>query len=398
MKSTITLRKLDHRGVFRIGIYFEESAFLNKRAKSIGARWTKTYQCWQIEYNKENYRLIKLAFSDCFIRIDKEEDTDQPFSPPTPVKWPAKWQANEKAPVSVPVKKVSTPSALSLQNEQELKLYIETLVLKGYSPSTQRTYTGEFSIFLQQLKQVLAQEMTIERLSAYFFYCHQHLKLTENTIHSRLNALKFYYEQVLGREKFMWEIPRPKKHSILPKVISEEKIIKGIMEMKNLKHKALLVVAYSAGLRVSEVVRLKITDINSDRMQIFIARAKGKKDRLVTLSTFALTVLRDYFALYRPKDFLFEGQEPGTCYSTRSAQDIFKDAYKKLGLPKHASFHSLRHSFATHLLENGTDIKFIQEILGHNDINTTLRYTHVSKKSLQIIESPLDKIIRKLGL
>jgi site-specific recombinase XerD len=240
--------------------------------------------------------------------------------------------------------------------------------------------------------------MTTERLAAYLFYCHKHLKLMENTIHSRLNALKFYYEQVLKREKFFWEIPRPKKHLILPKVISEEKIIAGITSTENLKHQALLATAYSAGLRVSEVVSLKIGDINSDRMQIFVARAKGKKDRMVTLSSFTLKILRKYYKQYKPVHWLFEGQQEGQCYSSRSAQEIFKIAYKRIGLPGNMTFHSLRHSFATHLLENGTDIKYIQEILGHNDINTTLRYTHVSKKAIEAIESPLDKIARKMGL
>ncbi|MBL0356796.1 MAG: site-specific integrase [Chitinophagaceae bacterium] len=279
-----------------------------------------------------------------------------------------------------------------------MRRYSALLTLKGYSPNTQKTYKNEFSIFLQQLKNVNVQEMTPERLSAYLLYCHRHLKLSENTIHSRLNALKFYYEQVLEREKFLWQIPRPKKHLILPKVISEEKMIAGLIGIKNLKHKALLTTAYSAGLRVSEVINLKITDINSDRMQIFVARAKGKKDRVVTLSSFALNILREYYVVYKPTHWLFEGQERERCYSARSAQDIFKAAYKKLGLPARLSFHSLRHSFATHLLENGTDIKYIQEILGHNDINTTLRYTHVSKKAIETIESPLDKIARKMGL
>lgn len=153
--------------------------------------------------------------------------------------------------------------------------------------------------------------------------------------------------------------------------------------------------AYSAGLRVSEVVNIQVKDINSDRMQIYISRAKGKKDRIVPLSETILSLLRDYYIKYKPQKWLFEGQAKGEQYSTRSAQEVFTNCFKKLGLPKYISFHSLRHSYATHLLENGKDIKYIQELLGHNDIKTTLRYTHVSKKSLTKIESPLDKIMRK---
>ncbi len=210
-----------------------------------------------------------------------------------------------------------------------------------------------------------------------------------------MNALKFYYEQVLYKEKFFWEIPRPKKPYILPKVISEQKILKGLQSIDNLKHKAILFTAYSAGLRVSEVVRIKIADIDSDRMQIRIEAAKGKKDRMVTLAEATLAVLRVYYEQYKPKKYLFEGQNGEEHYSPRSAQQVFNQQFGRIGLPKYFSFHSLRHSYATHLLENGTDIKYIQELLGHNDIKTTLRYTHVSKKAIEKIESPLDKILRK---
>jgi integrase/recombinase XerD len=226
-------------------------------------------------------------------------------------------------------------------------------------------------------------------------YCNEKLGLEENTLHSRINSLKFYYEQLLGREKFFWEIPRPKKPFLLPKVISEEKILEGLLAIKNLKHRTLLLLAYSAGLRVSEAVSIKVAEINSDRMQVFLTGAKGKKDRLVTLSNTILLLLREYYKIYKPKEWLFEGQHRKGHFSTRAAQQIFKAAYKNLQLPGKCSFHSLRHSFATHLLENGTDITYIQKLLGHSDIKTTLRYTHVSNRDASKIESPLDKIMRK---
>jgi len=398
-QNSIVLRKILHHGSIRIGMYADPPALLNKRLKKIGAVWTRTFKCWLLDYSKENYQAIKAVFSDCEIRILKDEQvlgdhlTERRQIPET-----KKWIPDAAAVAAYGAAKKERIPVYSLNNEGELNKFVEMLTLKGYSPNTVRTYKNEFSVFLQQLKNVPVQGMTPERLSAYLFYCHRYLRLSENTIHSRLNALKFYYEQVLKREKFLWEIPRPKKHLILPKVISEEKVIAGLTSIKNMKHKALLTTAYSAGLRVSEVINLKLTDINSDRMQIFVARAKGKKDRVVTLSSFALKVLREYYKLYKPTYWLFEGLEKERAYSTRSAQEIFKAAYIKLGLPSTMGFHSLRHSFATHLLENGTDIKYIQEILGHNDIKTTLRYTHVSKRAIETIESPLDKIARKMGL
>lgn len=285
-------------------------------------------------------------------------------------------------------------AAISKHNAKQLELYIQKLILKGYSQATIRTYRNEFSIFLQTIKNVNANELTTQRVKDYLAYCFNELKLTESTVHSRMNALKFYYEQVLGKDKFFWEIPRPKKRFILPKVISEEKIVKHLFAVENLKHRTILLLAYSAGLRVSEAVSLKLSDIDSDRMQIFIRSGKGKKDRIVPLSKTILLLLRGYYNEYKPKLWLFEGQIKGEPYSVRSAQIIFREACTKLMLPVNVGFHSLRHSYATHLLDGGTDVKYIQNLLGHNDIKTTLRYLHVTNKDLGRIESPLDRIAR----
>lgn len=285
---------------------------------------------------------------------------------------------------------------LSTDNIAQLELFLQALLLKGYSASTIRTYKNEFCVYLQTLKEVPAYSLTTQRVKDYLQYCHSSLHLTESTIHSRMNALKFYYEQVLKKEKFFWEIPRPKKRIILPKVISEEKIIKYLFTVENLKHRTILLLAYSAGLRVSEVVQMKVLDIDSDRMQIFVRCAKGKKDRIVPLSKMILVLLRGYYKAFAPKNWLFEGQAKDVPYSVRSAQIIFKEACAKLMLPKSVGFHSLRHSYATHLLDNGTDVKYIQALLGHNDIKTTLRYLHVTNRELSKVESPLDKLARRI--
>jgi integrase/recombinase XerD len=234
-------------------------------------------------------------------------------------------------------------------------------------------------------------ELDAERLRSYFLYCINVLKLSENTLHSRINAIKFYFEQVLRREKFFFEIPRPKKPSILPKAINIEDIKRLLGATTNLKHNTMLKLCYGMGLRVSEIVNLKITDIDSKNMQVFIERGKGKKDRYVNLPQTLLDQLRAYFAAYKPKKYLFEGQY-GDQYSIRSAQKVFSDAMKKAKINKSVGIHGLRHSFATHLLEAGTDISLIQELLGHTDIKTTLRYTHISQKAIKNVKSPLDSI------
>ena len=271
------------------------------------------------------------------------------------------------------------------------------LQLKAYSPSTIRTYMSEMGSFLGTIKNNSADGFTVQRIKDYLQYCFTEIHLSENTLHSRINALKFYYEQVLGKEKFFWDIPRPKKPMILPKVLNEDELRDLFNALPNKKHKAMLFTAYSAGLRVSEIVNLKISDIDSQRMQIFIERAKGKKDRYVNLSPVLLDILRNYIKTYQPKPkvYLFESEQTFTAYPTRTVQRIFQLAKEKAMIKKEVGVHSLRHSFATHLLEKGTDIKYIKEILGHFNIKTTERYLHVSKKALVNIVSPLDDLYNK---
>ena len=276
-------------------------------------------------------------------------------------------------------------------NQDALKRMHELLLLKVYSPKTIQNYSVEFAQLLYLLKDTPVESLTPERLRSYFLYCIQTLKLSENLIHSRLNAIKFYFEQVLHREKFFIEIPRPKKKQILPKVISKRDISKLFDNMNNLKHLVMLKLCYGMGLRVSEIVNLKITDIDSGRMLVHIESAKGKKDRYVTLPSSVLDDLRNYYRTYRPKKYLFEGQYGGQ-YAIRSAQAMFRNAMQKAKINKSVGIHGLRHSYATHLLECGTDMYFIQQLLGHNNIKTTEIYAKVSNRQLGNVKSPLDDL------
>jgi site-specific recombinase XerD len=250
---------------------------------------------------------------------------------------------------------------------------------------------------LHQINHNSADELTPEHLRRYLVYCYEKLKLSENTLHSRINALKFYYEQVLLREKFFFEIPRPKKPLLLPKILNEKELSALFNALGNKKHKAMLFTAYSAGLRVSEIVNLKIADIDSGRMQILVAQAKGKKDRYVNLSPVLLGILRQYIIEYksRPRLYLFESEQTFSAYPARTVQQIFSNAKHRAGIRKEVGIHSLRHSFATHLLDKGTDIKYIKDLLGHFNIKTTERYLHVSKKQLVNIPSPFDDLWKK---
>ena len=277
-------------------------------------------------------------------------------------------------------------------NQAALKQMHELLLLKAYSPNTIRTYCVEFSQLLYLLGDTPVETLTPERLRSYFLYCTTKLKLSENLIHSRYNAIKFYFEQVLHRDKiFLDDIPRPKKKSTLPKVIGKNDIVKIFAKIDNLKHRVMLKLCYGMGLRVSEIVNLKISDIDSGRMLVHVENAKGKKDRYVALPSSILDELRNYYKAYHPKTYLFEGQYGGQ-YSIRSAQAVFKNAMKKAKINKAVGIHGLRHSYATHLLESGTDLYFIQKLLGHKDIRTTELYAKVSNRQLSNVKSPLDEL------
>ena len=199
------------------------------------------------------------------------------------------------------------------------------------------------------------------------------------------------------KKKFVYEVKRPRKDKKLPVVLSKEEVERILKAVDNLKHKAILMMVHAAGLRVGEVVKLKIENIDSKRMLIHIKGAKGRKDRYTMLSETALEILREYWRQYKPQKWLFEGARKDRYIATRTVDKIMEHACTKAGINKDVSVHTLRHSFATHLLESGTDLRYIQELLGHADSKTTEIYTHVSTKSLGKIKSPLDGLELKKG-
>ncbi len=238
--------------------------------------------------------------------------------------------------------------------------------------------------------------ITDNDIKDYLLYLAEERQSATATLNQAINALKFYYGAMLKR-KFLYDIKRPKKDKKLPVVLSKEEISKILRAVDNLKHTAILMIVYSSGLRVGEVVRLKPEDIDSERMLIHIKGAKGRKDRYTLLSGTALLTLQEYRKKYNPLKWLFEGARDGRYISTRTVEKILEHACQKAGLKKDISVHTLRHSFATHLLESGTDLRYIQELLGHAHCKTTEIYTHVSTKSLGKIRSPLDTLKLEKG-
>lgn len=280
---------------------------------------------------------------------------------------------------------------LSEENRSAFCRFQQMIQLKGYSPNTLRSYSNELHFLLRLLGKISISGLTKNHIQSYLLWLVKSKGCSENHVHTAVNAIKFYFEHVECKSREFYDLPRPKKPSKLPVILAEEEVVSLLKGTMNIKHRALLMAAYSAGLRVSELVNLKTTDIDSKRMTIHIREGKGKKDRMVPLSKLLLETLRAYYKEHRPKHYLFEG-ENGGAYCTRSAQKILHEAKKKAGIWKVGSIHSLRHSYATHLLEGGTDIRYIQTFLGHNNLKTTMRYTHVSRIKVENIGSPLDKL------
>jgi site-specific recombinase XerD len=376
MLPEVTISCIWHRANRQWGIAFAYNGpFIRRLRQHLAVHWSATKRCFYTPYLPETLATLKQIFSNIatLTVIDQADEVQKPLAATA----------------------TAVPKRIQPCNQPAFEQLVKRLELKGYSANTIKTYAGEFAQYLATLGQHKAADFAADRVKDYIHYCLRVEKLSENTVHSRLNALKFYYEQVLGREKFFVDIPRPKKPDLLPKVISEQKILAGILTVNNLKHRTLLLMAYSCGLRVSEVVSITVNQIDRDRMQLFIHQSKGKKDRVVPLAHSLLPFLDAYAAAYRPVHWLFENQTHNGPYSASSAQVVFRKAAAAIGLPPELSFHSLRHSYATHMLENGIDISLIKNLLGHNDLRTTMRYLHVSNRHIQAIENPLDALLRK---
>ena len=270
------------------------------------------------------------------------------------------------------------------------KEYFEKLEFKRYSVNTARTYISCFEKFINAFPNHELIEINEEDIQQYLNNMARE-GVSGSQLNQAINSIKFYYELVLQMPNRFYSIERPFKEERLPKVLSKEEVFSIINATKNIKHKCILGLLYSSGLRRQELLNLRIQDIDSKRMMVTIYQGKGRKDRVTVLSTKVLNDLRTYFKEWRPKHYLFEspGQEK---YSPTSVGKILKDATNRAKIGKKVTPHMLRHSFATHLLEAGTDLRYIQTLLGHNSSKTTEIYTQVSLGHMQQIKSPFDSL------
>ena len=281
-----------------------------------------------------------------------------------------------------------------LKYNEILKRVEEELKLKGYSFKTRKAYLGHIERFLSYTNKGF-NEIENQDIRKYIIYLLDNLKVSHSYVNQAISSLKFMCNEVLHQNQVIEFVPRPKKENKLPNVLSFDEVIRVLQALKNEKHKTILFIIYSAGLRVGEVVRLTIQDIDSQRLLIHVVQGKGRKDRYTILSEIALEQLRKYYRLYKPEKWLFPGANENEFITERTVQRIFENACRIAKINKKVSVHSLRHSFATHLLEGGIDLRLIQELLGHASSKTTEIYTHVTEKSITNIRSPLDRMKKK---
>lgn len=279
-----------------------------------------------------------------------------------------------------------------MNTQQHLFSFKSYMNYRRYSQSTIKTYSEALEVFFQFFKDRSPESLTIEDL--IYFNTSYILKknLSASYQNQVINAVKLFYRNRFYRTMEVDCIQRPIREKRLPNVLSKEEV-KSILEAPtNLKHRAMLSLIYACGLRRSELLNLTLKDVLSDRNLLLILQSKGKKDRVVPIGNKLIEMLREYYKAYKPKKWLFEGQFPNSKYSEKSLENVLKQSLVKAKIKKKVSLHWLRHSYATHLLESGTDLRYIQELLGHSSSRTTEIYTHVSTKNLQQIRSPFDDL------
>jgi site-specific recombinase XerD len=359
-KPDIRLRTGYLKGIKVVWIGFEYDYSLIKIIRSIPySRWHKMKRSWYIP--------LRYFSLDGFTR-----------------------RLGQQASISISNTEVTPKKKSPQDNSSRIpEEYIRLLQQKRYSQSTVKTYTSYFRQFQDYFNNRNLKGITVYQINSYILEMVIQCGISPSQQNQRINAIKFYYEKVLGRPRGHYKLERPKKDKRLPTVLTKEEVNLLLTSIDNLKHRCILSTIYSAGLRRSELINLKVSDIDSQRNLIKIRGAKGKKDRHSLLSGKLIELLGEYYRVYCPNVWLFEGQH-GSQYSATSIAKILKKAVKKTGIQKHITPHTLRHSFATHLLEQGTNLRYIQELLGHEDPKTTQIYTHVATKEISKIRNPMD--------
>ncbi len=387
MEATVIMKPLEQGSKRYLGLYFEYDHARIDIAKTVGAHWSSSHDCWIIENRPGHFRAVVAAFRKVgyvdFSAVVKKNDTWSNTAP----SMSAKTSRNNVVPARNvrPLPKLSETGAAAVA---KFELWLKS---KRYSTNTNKTYTDALRILLRYMQPKMLSEISNNDLIRFNNEYILGLGYSASYQNQVVNAIKLAVKVLEKRRLDPELIHRPKRAKVLPNVLSKEEVKRILEAPTNLKHRAMLSLVYACGLRRSELIHLKFEQINRDRMLLHIHAAKGKKDRIVPLSQKILDLIATYYRAYRPQVYVFEGQTGGK-YSEASLASVLKQAIAKAGISKPVSLHWLRHSYATHLLESGTDLRYIQEMLGHSSSRTTEIYTHVSTKSIQQIRSPFDDL------
>lgn len=381
-KKRIKLIFFEHRGMCCIGIQFEPDAAIRNFVRNLaGILYSKTKSCYYLKFEEQRFKNLVNEIKEQEFHPEYTEFTKQ-YSDYLKEGF-AKEEVGENEGSDQANNNIKYNEILN-----SFKIYLEQ---RRYSSNTISSYCQVIQKFL------IWTEKPIEAISQDDLIRFNHKKIIGEKLsgsyqNQLINAVKLFFERMEHRKMEIETIERPFRERKLPNVLSKEEVKQILSSLRNQKHRMMLVTIYACGLRCGELLNLRLTDVDSKRNFLIIRQAKGKKDRYVPITHKLIEELRDYFKMYKPKTWLFEGQRIGEPYSARSLQQVLKEALILTHIKKPATLHWLRHSFATHLLESGTDIRYIQNLLGHNSPKTTMIYTHVSEQSLSKIKMPYDDL------
>ena len=372
--ATVTLSPLFHRNTSQIAIHFDHDEHLSAYIKDFeGTRWSHTHNIFYLANTPDNKQRL---FN--FLRLQHHY-----------VDYSALGPGRQRSFSKTPTKKYSNLGELSKKHHDAFLNFKNYLLQRRYSQNTIENYISVLAIFFRfhASKDIFdINKNDIITFNQDYILSNGYSRTFQNQI---ISAIKLFYNNHNNTKLDIANIERPIKEKRLPEILSKDEVKHILTQIKNVKHKTILILVYACGLRIGEALSLKINDIDGTRGFIHIKHAKGAKDRYVPLSSKTLIILRNYYGLYKPKTYLFEGLD-GHMYSQGSCRKILRNALQKTTIKKHVTLHTFRHSYATHLLESGTDLRYIQDILGHNSPKTTMIYTHVSQSSLKNIKNPFD--------
>ena len=365
---TIYLEQKTHKKESQLLLKFSFDDTLKGLVKSVeGTHWSQTLNAWYLKNSEENLALILELFQDV-TKVDTSRVS----------------------------KKTHFKRNLTESQRQLLNTFYLFLKGKRYSPSTIQTYTFFIADFINFHTKTPLEELTNRAVELFIETVFIERKYSVSSQRQFISALKVFTSFYPQTKIHNLSLERPKKSRILPTVLSQEEVLKIIQCTQNIKHRAILTLLYSCGLRIGELINLKLADFHVERKQLIVKKGKGRKDRYVSLADSFLPLLSNYYLSYKPTIYFVEGQNGGK-YSAESIRSFLRKSCKKAGIRKLVTPHTLRHSYATHLLENGVDLRYIQTLLGHSKPETTMIYTHVQRKDLMEIQNPLDVALQKFN-